>query len=204
MPSIDFSRRKARGGQQKLPPNPEQWGFEHNGLDLRDDLGIGHDERLPVPRVFELLPSTVVLAHGKVPAAESYLNHFRNDGVGRWSGLAVSMPDGSEVVLYNDAHPETRVRSTLMEEFFHLRLGHPRSSVRIIGGEDGFRTYNSATEIEAYASGAAALVPYGVLRRMIHDGFAVRSIARLFAVSEELVKYRLKVTKLFRRAVGRR
>jgi Zn-dependent peptidase ImmA (M78 family) len=121
-------------------------------------------------------------------------------GIKRWSGLAVRLPDDSEVVLYNDAHSFKRVRATLMEEFFHIRLHHPRSSIRILSGDTNARSFDGGIEEEAYASGAAALVPYVALRQMVSDGLSVPAIARVFNVSTDLVSYRLKVTKLFRRA----
>ena len=200
MSSIGSATRKARGGQGRLPPNPRQWAVEHHALDVREELGIALDTMLPHERAFALLPGVEVLPHGKVPAAHMYLEHFRGAGATTWSGLAVQMDDGTAYVVYNDAHSITRTRATLMEEFFHLRLGHPRSVVRVLSNGEGGRTYDSATEEEAYACGAAALVPYYGLRRMVDAGMAPAGIARTFVVSHALVYYRLRVTKLFARA----
>lgn len=66
-------------------------------------------------------------------------------------------------------------------------------------GEPGSksRDYQKADEEAAYAIGAAALVPYGSLRRFIHQGKTSTGIARHFRVSCRLVEYRLKVTRLW-------
>jgi hypothetical protein len=90
-----------------------------------------------------------------------------------------------------------------MEEFFHLKLGHPTTSIRIYGGDRTSRTHDPAVEGEAYGSGAAALVPYRPLRTMLEAGHSVGKIARLFEVSPDLVIFRAKVTKLYR-LLGRR
>ncbi len=193
----NYARRKARGGKRLLPPNPGQWEIEHNGLDLRDDLGLGLDVRLPTEAAFKLLSDVLVVPHGELPAAQVYLDHFRDGGRSAWSGMGIPLPEGGTMVLFNDSHPPARIRSTLMEEFFHLRLGHPATSIRFYGGDEAHRTHDPAVEGEAYGSGAAALVPYRALRTMLKARQPVGRIARLFEVSADLVIFRAKVTKLY-------
>ena len=60
------------------------------------------------------------------------------------------------------------------------------------------RDYNQADEEAAYAVGAAALVPFAGLRRLVLAGRNSRQIARHFRVSRPLVEYRIKVTHLWR------
>lgn len=197
---INYEIRKARGGKGLIPPNKDQWDQEHNGLDLRLDLDLPLEARLEPLEAFALYDSVTVRPHGEIPAASVFIEHFRNSGSGSWSGMSLRLQDGHELVFYNDAHPATRVHATLMEEFFHLRLGHPRSELRIFGGESGEnRSYNSSVEYEAYSSGAAALVPYKGLNAAITRGDTVSAIARLYGVSTALVSFRMKVTKLWRK-----
>jgi hypothetical protein len=59
------------------------------------------------------------------------------------------------------------------------------------------RDYNQADEEAAYGVGAAALVPFGGLRRRVMEGRNSREIARHFRVSRPLVEYRIKVTHLW-------
>jgi hypothetical protein len=60
------------------------------------------------------------------------------------------------------------------------------------------RDYRKADEEEAYAVGAAALVPYAMLKRMLLQGRTSKDIGLHFGVSHELVEYRMKVTHLWR------
>jgi Zn-dependent peptidase ImmA (M78 family) len=197
MTSIDFARRKARRGKKILPGNPNQWEFEHNGLDLREELAIGPDVALPVDRAFTLLRNVTVCALADVPIAEVRANYLRGEGSHAWSGMSVRLDDNSEVVVYNDSHPETRVRATLMEEFFHLRLGHARSVLRQLGdGTKSSRSFDGSIERAAFGSGAAALVPYSALRDRIGEGFSLSELAESFNVSEPLVRFRANVTRL--------
>ena len=59
------------------------------------------------------------------------------------------------------------------------------------------RDYNHDDEEAAYATGAAALVPYAALRRLVTGGRTADQIARHFRVSRQLVEYRIKVTHLW-------
>jgi hypothetical protein len=59
------------------------------------------------------------------------------------------------------------------------------------------RDYNKSDEEEAYAVGAAALVPYATLRRLVFAGRTAEEIARRFRVSTPLAEYRIKVTHLW-------
>lgn len=183
-----------------MPPNPKQWRAEQHGLDLRAELAIAVEARLPHGDAFALLPNVRVAPHGEMPAAAAVIKYFRERGKSRWSGLALPCEDGSVLVLYNDAHPITRTRATLMEEFFHIRLDHRPSQLRLLGDADGHRTHDQQVESEAYASGAAALVPYRALKALYASRTSAARIAAQFEVSPDLVYFRLKVTRLLRRA----
>lgn len=185
-----------------LPPNPNQWANERRGLALREELDLGLDCILEPELAFETLRRTYVYAHGALVAAGAaidFISHFRGAGLRSWSGAAFPTPDGAYCVLYNDAHPRTRIRATLMEEFFHLRLGHPATEVRFLNGEPSRRTFQAGIEAEAYGSGAAALVPYKTLKELHHAGKDENGIGAAFGVSPALARFRLNVTRLNRK-----
>jgi len=194
-------RGKGRGGRGLLPPNPRQWEPEHRGLDLRDELGIGYEDRISVGRAFAGLPNVSVSAMSDVPMAKRFTEHLLGRGSQEWSGAAIPMPDGKVWVVYNDGHPKTRIRATLMEEYFHLRLGHAPSIIRVHIDGGSRRSFDEAVEEEAYASGAAALAPYRALRSGLDRGETVASMARSLDVSPALLEFRLKVTRLWSRRI---
>lgn len=82
-------------------------------------------------------------------------------------------------------------------------LGHQPNRLAVISDEENGKTlardYRKLDEEAAYAIGAAALLPYASLRRLVLAGKSSKEIARLFRVSRDLVEYRLKVTHLWRR-----
>jgi Zn-dependent peptidase ImmA (M78 family) len=102
------------------------------------------------------------------------------------------------MVIYNAHHHLKRIRATLMEEFFHLWLGHVPTRLRLLSDGGGKRDFDGDKESEAYGSGAAALVPYKPLRAMLENGCTIKTIAEHFLVSEQLVDFRIRVVKLSR------
>jgi hypothetical protein len=197
MQRVSYATINRRKGTGLIPPNKKQWNVEHHALNLREELGVGFELRLDHLATFDALPGTKVLPHGALPLANEFVEHFRSDGLGNWSGMAVSIAPGVEWVIYNDAHAITRVRATLMEELFHLRFKHPRSKVRLLSADGKRRTIDPTIEDEAYHTGAAALVPFVTLKRMIDDGLSARGIAKHFQVSSDLVDFRTRVTRLY-------
>ncbi|MEO7538391.1 MAG: ImmA/IrrE family metallo-endopeptidase [Pyrinomonadaceae bacterium] len=129
--------------------------------------------------------------------------HLIGAGKDAWSGGAAShtLPDGTKLIILNPTHGKNRQNATLMEEVCHVFLGHKPSRLAIENHDkDGqiiARDYNHAIEEEAYSTGAAALVPYTALRRMVETGKTAQEIARHFYVSRALVEYRIKVSRLW-------
>lgn len=192
----NFALRSARKGQGLLPPNPNWWEQEHNGLDLRHELDLPLEARLYPQAAFDMLEEVYVVAHGDLNLPDA-VAHFRNSGSRNWSGMCVPCPDMT-LVIFNDSHPPRRIRATLMEEFFHIWLDHKPTRLRMFSNGESRRDFDRAKESEAYGSGAAALVPYKPLRAMLESGHSVRAIADHYFVSEQLIEFRIRVSKLWR------
>lgn len=198
-PQESFALRISRKGTGVLPPNSKRWEQEHNALDLRHEMNLALEDRLDHIEAFELVPKVLgVLAHTELELSDEQLRHFTGARSNRWSGMCVPLPEGDHLVVYNANHPETRIRATLMEELFHLRLGHAPTTVRTFSVGEKVRDFDSAKEGEAYGSGAAALVPYKPLRAMLTSGMSVQEIAGHFEVSDQLVRFRINVSRLNR------
>ncbi len=129
--------------------------------------------------------------------------HLLGDGSGNWSGGAAShvLPDGRKLIILNPTHGKTRQQATLMEEVSHLFYGHTPSRLAIQkkdkNGKVVARDYNNEIEEEAYSTGAAALVPFTALARMVSAGRTIKEIAKHFGVSPALVEFRIKISKLW-------
>jgi Zn-dependent peptidase ImmA (M78 family) len=184
-----------------LPPGDKWRKFELKALGLRDFAKVRPDQPL---NPFELAryANLIVLDLEKVEGLDkSVRDHLLGAGVDAWSGGACTLPNGTKVVILNPTHGRTRTNATLMEEICHVFLGHEPNRLSIVTtderGKVMSRDYRKTDEEEAYGVGAASLVPYGSLRRLLMKGKTSSEIARQFAVSRELIHYRMKVTKLW-------
>ena len=133
--------------------------------------------------------------------SERARQHLLGPASESWSGGACSLPDGMKLVILNPNHGPARTKATLMEEICHVFLGHQPNRLSVVTRDDRGkvmnRDYRKADEEEAYAVGAAALVPYASLKKFLLQGKTSTEIAMHFRVSPELVEYRMKVTHLW-------
>ena len=194
------SGKKSRGNSP-FPPNPSQWPAERNGMAFRSRFGRNSETPL---RPFEVnLPSVTLLAtldDLREFVDEEVLTELFGVHRRKWSGMTIPIDD-EYIVIMNQTHAMTRQSATLMEEYFHILLKHKPSRVGLCPVTGLIkREFDRKLETEAYHSAAAALVPFAALREHVEKGRSGRDIAAYFEVSEELVAFRLKTCKLYRRA----
>lgn len=134
--------------------------------------------------------------------SERAREHLLGPASEAWSGGACTLPDGMKLVILNPNHGAARTKATLMEEICHVFLAHQPNRLSVVTkderGKVMNRDYRQTDEEEAYGVGAAALVPYGALKRLLLQGKTSREIGVHFRVSRDLVEYRMKVTHLWR------
>ena len=188
----------------ELPPGEKWRQFELNALGFRDFARVPPDAALDPFRLAKFANLLVVGFDQIRDLNKEAREHLLGSGSEKWSGGACShpLPDGRRIVILNPNHGRMRTNATLMEEIAHVFLGHQPSRLKIVaesvGGRTISRDYRTADEEAAYATGAAALVPFSALRRFVLEGQTALQIAKHFHVSRELIEYRLKVTRLWR------
>jgi IrrE N-terminal-like domain len=186
-----------------LPPGSKWRQYELRALGLRDFARARPDMALnpfPLAQLAGLLVVAFDQVRGLSPQARE---HLLGHGAGAWSGgvCARPLPGGRKLVILNPAHGAARTRATLMEEICHVFLGHsPNRLSAAPPTRQGAaaRDYDVSDEEAAYAVGAAALLPYASLQRLVFSGTTIPIVARRFRVSAALVRYRLQVTRLWR------
>ncbi len=188
-----------------LPPTQKGRHHEIRAIGLRQFAGLHRDDQRLDPFKLASFAKLFVASFDQIEPllSEETRKHLIGDGKNAWSGGAAShtLPDGRKLIILNPTHGKNRQNATLMEEICHVFLGHKPSRLAIKKrNKDGkviARDYNHAIEEEAYSTGAAALVPYTALKRMVEQGKTVNEIARHFLVSRALVEYRIKVSRLW-------
>lgn len=188
----------------ELPPGEKWRKFELQALGFRDFARVRSGAALNPFRLAKFANLLVIdfdQIHG---LNDKTRQHLLGSASEKWSGGACShpLPDGRKIVILNPNHGPMRTNATLMEEISHVFLGHQPSRLKVVAedarGQTTSREYRKADEEEAYATGAAALVPFSALRKFVLEGQTSLQIAKHFRVSRELIDYRLKVTRLWR------
>ncbi len=189
----------------QLPPTRKGRHYEIRAIGLREFAGLERDDAPLNP--FDLANYAKLLV-APFEQVEPFLTeetklHLLGAGRDKWSGGACSqaLPDGRKLIILNPTHGKNRQNATLMEEICHVFMGHKPSRLAIENknkdGQTIARDYHAEIEEEAYSIGAAALVPFSALRRMVNQGKTSREIAEHFNVSRDLVEYRIKVSRLW-------
>jgi uncharacterized protein DUF955 len=188
----------------ELPPGEKWRRFELFAVGFRDFAGIKPEVPLDPFRLAKFANLLVVSFDQIKGLSAEAREHLLGTAAEKWSGGACSipLPDGRKIVILNPTHGHMRTNATLMEEVSHVFLGHQPSRLKVVSetsnGKTISREYRKADEEAAYGTGAAALVPFAALRKLVHAGKTSQQVARHFRVSRELVEYRLKVTRLWR------
>lgn len=190
---------------ENLPPTKKGRNYEIKALGLRDFAGLRRDDERLNPFELARYAKLLVVTFEQIEPflTEETKVHLVGEGKDKWSGGACSqtLPDGRKLIVLNPTHGANRQNATLMEEISHVFLGHKPSKLSVTTynkfGKPIAREYQADVEEEAYSVGAAALVPFSALRKMVETGKTSREIARHFNVSRELVEYRMKVSRLW-------
>jgi hypothetical protein len=184
-----------------LPPGEKWRNFELKAIALRDFARVRSDVSLNPFDLAQFANLMVVEFEQLKGLSERARQHLLGPASETWSGGACSLPDGMKLVILNPNHGPARTKATLMEEICHVFLAHQPNRLSVVTkdekGKVMNRDYRQTDEEEAYGVGAAALVPYAALKRLLLQGKTSREIGVHFRVSRELVEYRMKVTHLW-------
>ena len=165
-----------------LPPGEKWCQFELKGLGLRDFARVRNDQPLN-PFDLAQFANLIVLNFDQIEGlSPATREHLLGPAVEKWSGGACSLPDGKKLVILNPTHGRARTNATLMEEICHVFLGHQPNRLSVVTkdvrGRVMARDYRKQDEEEAYGVGAAGLVPYAALKRLLAKGKTSSDIGR--------------------------
>jgi transcriptional regulator with XRE-family HTH domain len=173
----------------------EQW--ERTADEIRKSLGFNSEERIDP---FKLpIPGVAHAGARDIPGVPNEVTRqLLVEGSRCWS--AATIPLGSQdtewLILINSSHSPERQRSSLMEEYCHVLLGHEMSRLTFQEGLT-FRDYLQGQEEEAYSIGAAILLPQSAVRKCLMNQDSAEKMGKHFGVSRELVEYRIKRLRLW-------
>jgi hypothetical protein len=163
---------------------------------LRAQVGVADYAYLPLELAVTSVPNCEVLALRHVPGMTlQMLSYARTDAYQSFGALA--RRDGETIqIVFNDAHHPHTIRVNVMEELFHIRLGHKPDLVTLVPREGRYRTHDANREMEAYGCATAALVPFAGLQAMLARQTHIARIAEHFAVPIDVVQERIGTLNL--------
>jgi transcriptional regulator with XRE-family HTH domain len=177
--------------------------LEQTAEKFRADLGMSRDEPLDSLRLE--IESVRVIPVGTTNCLDRRtISQLRGNAGGEWSAMSVPLDPDNEnwVVLLNDSHTVERQRVTVLEEFWHILLGHKLTKIARVAEAYG-RTYDKAEEHDAYYLASATLLPKAAMIDALSKNRSSEQIARTFGTSSELVDYRIKRLGLWREHLGK-
>jgi len=183
-----------------LPFTPAGKATEQRAIQAKEMLGLGPYDSIDPFSVLERVPARLLNASVLNRCSEMNRRVLLESASKDWSGIGYGKigADGEALILINPNHHPHRQKVTLMEEILHVLFDHPKTELAV-GYPNWKRPYDSKIEKEAYGVGAACIIPYRSLFRLVNDQHkAVAEISSEFAVSEEYCYFRIKDAGLYR------
>lgn len=122
---------------------------------------------------------------------DDIVEYFLEKEPSAFSAGALRVPEGF-VIVVNSAHHTTRKRISVMEECAHIFLSHQPMEITVGNTKPFIRLYDEEMEQEAFAVGAAALLPPEVVLPVLRREKSIRSLAIEHDVSKALIDYRIR------------
>jgi transcriptional regulator with XRE-family HTH domain/Zn-dependent peptidase ImmA (M78 family) len=201
LPRTDYDSRDDNASAAGVSLSKEE--LEQAAEKFRADVGLASDEPLDSLRIEVDGVSLIPVGIANCLDAQ-IVNQLRGDAGGEWSAMSVPLDADNEnwAVLLNDSHSVERQRVTVLEEFWHILLGHKLTKIARIAEAYG-RTYDKTEEHDAYYLASATLLPKAAMIDAVSTNRSSEEIAQAFGTSTELVDYRIKRLGLWREHIGK-
>lgn len=168
--------------------------MEAMALDARKQMGAKKISDPVDPLKIQIEDVQVITIEDLDGVSKSVSKYLLDDANSEWSAMSVPLDANFEnwVIVRNHKHDIERQRVSLLEEFWHIMLGH--SLVRIVKmGNNHGRTYHPEEEDEAYFLASATLLPRSAIDQFVENqNRNLESFAKTYGVSTQLVEFRIK------------
>lgn len=165
--------------------------IERKGQELRALGGAGPTDCLDIFKLAPALSAEIIQLAWGGDVSDEILYQLTEVDPNSFSAGTLVLPDRFIIVI-NPAHSSTRNSISVLEECAHIYLNHRPERIHNLDSHFFSRRYDESMEKEAYAVGAAALLPSSVLDLVKSGSVSVRNLARQHGVSEDLVRFRLR------------
>lgn len=178
--------------------------LERTADQFRKDLGLSENDALD-PLRLQVDGVEVIGLMDTDCIDTATVRRLSTESCDEWSAMSVPLDEHQNewAVLLNDCHTIERQRVTLLEEIWHILLGHKLVKIAKVANAYG-RTYDATEEHDAYYLASATLLPRKAILKAVAKRESSAVIGTRFGTSPELVEYRIKRLGLWRDHVGKR
>jgi transcriptional regulator with XRE-family HTH domain len=187
-----------------VPVSVSKEELERTADQFRKDLGLSDNDALDPFRL--QIDGVQVIGLMKTDCIDAAtISRLSTGSCDEWSAMSVPLDERQNewAVLLNDCHTVERQRVTLLEEIWHILLGHKLVKIAKVADAYG-RTYDAAEEHDAYYLASATLLPRKAILKAVEKRESSDVIGARFGTSPELVEYRIKRLGVWRDYVGKR
>jgi Zn-dependent peptidase ImmA (M78 family) len=167
---------------------------ERTSTSLRKELGLDPSDALDPKDLAKCLGVRLCTPRDIPGVPKRVLSQLLEKDPWGWSAVS-QVSEGRPLVIYNPRHSAGRRASDIMHELAHIILDHDPG--KLIMSQDGtmvMRSYDRKQEEEANWLGWSILLPREALVNAARLRLSDSEIAEKYSVSEDLVKFRLRVT----------
>lgn len=158
--------------------------------ELRAEIDLGLMDAFDPWKLAELY-GVRVISISSLPLTSEIREHFTVARPDVFSGALVPIGSGT-VIIENDAHPDTRRRSTMAHELAHV-VGEHKFGTSLVN-ERGCRLVDQVQEEEAAEIGGELLIPFEAAKKLALRSATNEEVARQFGVSIEFARWRMDAT----------
>jgi transcriptional regulator with XRE-family HTH domain len=169
---------------------------------FRKDVGLSENEPLD-PFRLKIEGVDLIDIATLTNIDDQFKNQLLDSGNQNWSAMSVPLEEGKDrwAVVWNTSQSKKRQRVSLLEEMWHILLGHKLTRITKVADVYG-RTFAEIEEHDAYYLASATLLPAVVIRNLVGEKKNIAEVAERYGTTTELVEYRIKRLGLWQRYKG--
>jgi Zn-dependent peptidase ImmA (M78 family) len=163
-------------------------------VEIRKSLGLAHDDPLHGADLAEQFGATIWNERDVAGLPALDLRQLTVVDGQSWSAFTLRIGN-RRLILFNSSQSAPRINSVIMHELAHIALGHELHSASL--SEDGHlipSNYSQDQEDEADWLGGTLLLPRPALLQIRRDGLSDAAAMDRFQTSEEMLKWRFRMT----------
>lgn len=159
--------------------------------DMREELGLSASAPLSPWDLADHLDIPVLGMSTLSREAPSAVVHFARKAQSDFSGVTV-FKGTSRIIIHNDSHAPGRQASDVSHEIAHALLGHQPAPAL---DDLGCRFWDGGIEEEAERLGGILLITEEAALSIVRRGLSPQAAAVEYGVSQQMVTWRLRMTK---------